>query len=167
METTLTAPHRYSLRRIKTFRGMDGQGLNAELLREGTVVAFLVDEGSGGELHFDWMDRQHGESSEELLFQAFIEAEKAKIPADKLDPEFGNNERDSFSGEMWVNRTVDAMLNDKRFRKLCKTHILFQIGAEIGSEQFHSVKGLGFRAHIEQKYAGQKIRFLNDEYQGK
>lgn len=162
METTVTASV-YSLRRIKTFRGMDGQGLNAELLRDGNVVAFLVDEGCGGMMHFDWADRKGGVSSEEELFEAFIAAEKAKMPEGKRYAS-GSSERDYFNGETWVNKTVDAMLNDKKFRKLCKTHVVFQVGAKIGSEEFLSVKGLDLRSHIEQKYAGQKLRILNDEY---
>lgn len=153
----------YTLRKVKTFRGMDGQGLNAELLRDGKPVAFILDEGRGGEMRFDFNGQMHGESAEEKLWDAFISEEKAKCDDVKKD-EFGLTERGYFDGASWVNGAVDAMLNDKRFRRLCKTNIVFQVGAKIGSGDFQSVKGLDLRGHIEQKYAGQKLRILNDEY---
>lgn len=158
-----TATSKYTLRKVKTFRGMDGEGLNAELCCDGKPVAFVVNEGSGGMTNFDWFDCMHGKSSEEDLFEAFIAEEKLKADDTKKD-ELGNTEKHYFDGEMWVHDTVDRMLNDKKFRRLCKTNIVFQVGAKVGSDEFRSVKGLDLRAHIEQKYKGQKLRILNDEF---
>lgn len=156
--------HQYSLKGVKTFRGMDGHGLNATLCRDGKAVAFLVDEGSGGMLYFDWTDRKGGTSVEEDLFKAFIEAERLKIPADKKD-EFGSNVRESWNGEYWVNGLVDEMENQKRLKRLCRTKTCFQLDEQIGTDEFYTVKGVGpeIRAAIERKHAGKKIRFMNDE----
>lgn len=155
---------KYTLKGVKTFRGRDGIGLNATLCRDGKEVAFLVDEGCGGMVFFQWNDRMHGKSPEEDLFQAFIETERAKIPADKVN-EHGMNERERFDGEMWVNALVDEMENAKRLRRLSKTHTLYQIGAEIGGEDFWKRKGVGpqVRAAIEKGHPGEKVRYLNDE----
>jgi hypothetical protein len=157
--------HVYSLKGVKTFRGMDGQGLNATLMRGDKKVAFILDEGCGGEMRFDFVDRLHGNSSEEDLWDAFIAAEKLKTDDTKLD-EYGHTERFYFDGATWVNKKVDDLLNEKRFRKMCKTKTLFQVGDEIGSGQFMALKGvdLATRQYIEKKYKGQKIRILNDEY---
>lgn len=159
--------HRYTLKGVKTFQGMDGIGLNAKLCRDGKEVAFILDEGCGGMVDFQWRDQRGGESAEERLFKAFIEREKAKIPADKVD-ELGSKVRDVLDAEYWVNALVDDMANAKRMRRLCKTKTCFQVGDKIGSGEFLTIKSLGpeIRAHVERKYAGQKIRFMNDEYQG-
>lgn len=163
MDIVMAKGEKYTLRKVKTFRGMDGEGLNAELCRDGKPVAFVMNEGSGGMTHFDWLDRKHGKSSEEDLFGAFISEEKQKADDTRTD-ELGNTDKHYFDGEIWVHNTVDRMLNDKRFRRLCKTNIVFQVGAKIGSGEFQSVKGLDLRAHIEKKYKGQKVRILNDEF---
>lgn len=152
----------YSLKGVKTFIGMDGHGLNATLLRDGKPVAFILDEGCGGEMRFDFNCRMHGTSAEQDRWDAFIEGEKAKLDDTKKDG-FGLTERGYMDDAAWVNKQVDDMLNEKRFRRLCKTNILFQVGEKVGGPEFQSVKGLQFRSHIEKKYAGQKLRFLNDE----
>ena len=160
---TATATAKYSLRKVKTFEGRDGHGLNAELLRDGKPVAFILDEGCGGEMRFRWNDQLHGESKESDLWDAFIAGEKAKLDDTKKD-EYGITEAGYMEGAAWVNRKVDDLENDKRFRRMCKTKIVFQIGAKIGGPDFQTVKGLQFRAHVEKKYAGQKLRILNDEF---
>jgi len=144
---------------------MDGHGLNAKLCRDGNEVAFLLDEGSGGMLHFDWKDIMHGKSVEEGFFKAFIERERAKIPADKAD-EHNMNEREHFDGEMWVNALVDSMANAKRMKILCKTKTCYQVDEQIGSEEFFVVKGVDpkIRAAIEKKHVGKKVKFMNDEF---
>lgn len=155
--------YEYSVAKIKTFRGMEGDGLNAVLLRGKKKVADLLDEGRGGMMHYYWVD--HNKGGEEGLFKAFVKAEKAKIPADLKDKE-GFNEHDLFDGDVWVWMQVDKVVNDKRFRKACKTKTLFQVGDKIGSDQFMALKGvdLATRQYIEKQYKGQKIRILNDEY---
>lgn len=155
----------YSLKGVKTFRGMDGHGLNATLMRGNKKVAFILDEGCGGEMRFDFVDRLHGNSAEEDMWEAFIAQEKAKLDDTKKD-EYGFTERSIFSGETWVNKKVDDLLNEKRFRKMCKTKTLFQVGDAIGSGQFMALKGvdLATRQYVEKKYKGQKIRILNDEF---
>jgi hypothetical protein len=49
----------YSLRNIKVFRGRDGHGYNVDLIDPtGRKVAFVYDEGCGGEPHFEWVDHK-------------------------------------------------------------------------------------------------------------
>lgn len=157
--------HGYAMAKIKTFRGMDGQGLNATLTRGGKAVALLLDEGCGGMMHFDWLDRSRGESSEEAMFLAFIEETVPPDPEDKgssLDP----RTLKQFAAEQWVNAEVDRIENDKRFRRACKTKTLFQVGEKIGGDEFLVIKGVGphLREILEKKYAGKKVRVLNDEF---
>lgn len=157
--------YEYTLKGVKTFRGMDGQGLNATLLRGNKKVALITDEGCGGELNIDFLDFKHGKSKEEDLFNIFIAEQKLKADDTKKD-EFGHTELFYFNAAHWVNTLVDNMANDKRFRKACKTKTLFQVGAAVGGEEFLVIKGVdaGAREYIQKKYAGQKIRILNDEF---
>ncbi len=76
------------------------------------------------------------------------------------------NEREMFDGAMWVNQLVDEIQNDRRFKRLCKTQTLFQVGVEIGGGDFRTIKGVGpeVRQFITQKYARQEVYFLNDKY---
>jgi hypothetical protein len=158
--------HKYALTKVKTFRGRDGHGLNATLTRDGKPVAFILDEGCGGMVDFDWADQKHGESAEEAMFKGFIAQVVPPDPEDKgstLDP----RTLEQFAMESWVNAEVDRMSNDKRFRKMCKTKTLFQVGAEIGGESFNVIKGPclpHIREYLEKKYKGQKLRILNDEF---
>jgi len=155
--------HKYSVAKIKTFRGMEGDGLNAVLLRDGAKAADILDEGNGGEMSYDWVDMNKG--VEEAKFAAFIEFERSKIPADKKDDD-GFNDHELFCGDIWVWDQVTEVLNDRRNRKACKTKTLFQVGKDIGTDRWLQVKGAdpGARAWIEKKYAGQKIVFMNDRY---
>jgi hypothetical protein len=152
----------YTLKGVKTFRGREGYGLNATLCRDGKAVAFILDSGNGGMVDFDWADQKQGESKEEALFNAFIAEEKLKADDVKKD-EYEHTERFYFNTEHWVNTLVDKMQNDKKFRKLCKTTLVFQVGEKVGCDEFQCIKGLHHRAYVEKKYAGQKLRFLNDE----
>lgn len=163
--TTATVEDQYGLRGIKTFQGRDGYGLNATLTRNGKAVCTLLDEGCGGMMFFDWHDRRGGASAEEDRFKAFIEIQRAEIPADKKN-EYDMNEREMFDGEMWVNQKVDEIQNERRFKRICKTKTLFQVGDEIGSDSFRTIKGVGaqLQSLIQKKYAGQPVFFLNDKY---
>jgi hypothetical protein len=99
------------------------------------------------------------------MFQNFIAATVPPDPKDKestLDPRTLRQ----FAMEQWVNAEVDRIKNDKRFRAACKTKTLFQVGDQIGGDEYFVLKGVGpeIRKYLDNKYQGQKIRILNDEY---
>jgi len=48
----------YSVKKVKTFEGMDGCGFNADLCRDGKKVARAIDSGCGGEAMFYWEDQE-------------------------------------------------------------------------------------------------------------
>lgn len=158
--------HKYTVTKIKTFRGREGHGLNATLCRDGNAVAFILDDGNGGMVDFDWADQKHGESAEEAMFQAFIAATVPPDPKDE-DSTLDAATLRQFAMENWVNTEVDSLQHDKRLRKACKTKTLFQVGDKIGSDEFMVIKGVApiIRPYLEKKYKGQKIRILNDEFQ--
>jgi hypothetical protein len=165
MERDEHLKEKYSLRGVKTFRGMDGEGLNATLLRNGKAVCDLLDEGCGGEMRFHWFDQKHGASNESGFFSEFIEAKKSLLSNVKNE-EYGLSEQDYFDGAAFVWQMVDEIQNDRRFKRMCKTKTLFQVDGEIGGGSFHVLKGVGthIRAYLNKKYAGKKLYVLNDKY---
>jgi hypothetical protein len=154
----------YAVTKIKTFRGRDGHGLNATLTRDGKAIAFVLDEGCGGMMRFDWDDRNHGESTEETLFRVFI----ASLPPDPEDKSstLSPETLQQFAMERWVNAEVDRITNAKRFRKACKTKTLFQVGDDVGGDEFRCINGVAphINEYLRKKYAGQKLRILNEEF---
>lgn len=159
-------PGPYSLKSLKTFPGREGDGFDAKLVRDGKVVAHVHDDGNGGMIFFDWEDRNAG--ALEKVFDAFIETERAKIPADKKN-EFDMLERELWSGETFVSGLVDQTTLDRRFKRATKTHTLFQVDGQIGTGAWQQVKGVTpeARAWVLKKYAGRNVRIINDEYQGR
>lgn len=158
-----SSEHKYSLSKIKTLRGTDGDILNAVLLRDGVKAADVLDEGNGGEMNYDWVDMNKG--IEEGKFLAFIEAERLKIPKDKKD-EYGFYDHKLFCADIWVWDTVNQFLDDRRNKAACKKKTIFQVAEDIGTERWREIKGVTpeIRAWVEKKYAGKKIVFMNDRY---
>lgn len=56
----------FQLKSVKTFQGMDGIGLNANLYYKNKKVAFVLDEGHGGELNIQFFEPD----KKEEVFQA-------------------------------------------------------------------------------------------------
>lgn len=164
--TVMTATPTYALRGIKTFKGMEGIGLNATLYRDGKRVCEIIDEANGGEWHWNWFDFSRGESAEDAIFQGFIEAERAKIPADAVDKDYPQiNLHTSFRGETWANKEVTRFESAKHMKREFRTYTCFQVGAGIGGETFKRVKGHGpeVLAFINKKYGAERIVIMNDQ----
>jgi hypothetical protein len=151
---------------VKTFRGNEGYGLNATLLRDGKKVCEIIDDANGGMWNFHWFDGVRGESAEMDLFAAFIEGERAKIPADAVDKEYPDlNLRKSYSGETWVNKEAIRMEHAKQMRREFKKYTCFQVGAAIGGQTWKRIVGHGpaIIAHIEKTYGAQGFVIMNDQ----
>ncbi|MDP2692748.1 MAG: hypothetical protein Q8O88_03870 [bacterium] len=57
-----TSP-KLELKNVKTFRGMEGHGLNADLYVDGKRVCFVMDEGNGGCFNY----QPHGKEGAEMM----------------------------------------------------------------------------------------------------
>lgn len=155
----------YSIKGLKTFSGMEGQGLNATLLRDGKPVAFVLDEGYGGEMRFDFRNPGQSPASykatstkqarkEEQAFQSF---------ATHWLEECGDSEErkligsPSFVREVFVGSLVDAELNRRRFDRLSKKKTLFRLkGSKPHEWRTISVPyGPSVQAFLDKKYPGQ------------
>ena len=59
---------KYELKAVKTFRGMEGQGFNANLYRDGKKVALVMDSAHGGCYDYEWTSKD-----ERKIFDDYIE----------------------------------------------------------------------------------------------
>lgn len=152
----------YSVTKIKTFRGMEGGGYNADLLRDGKKVAFLCDDASGGPLRIEWCDEKapkvnvlaapsdpkaepvtYKGTPEELLLTAFCRA----LPSYEAHGMTFNMTPDTFVDDL-VNMHGCA-------KKINGPSVLFAMPKKKGYSKLSGVKGMtceAQRAIIEKKY---------------
>lgn len=175
---TIASP--YSLTGIKSFRGMEGLGLNATLLRDGKKVAFIMDDGNGGEYRFEFgnpTQRREGRVSreeaqrEETAFATFCLEWYRSSGQEQHDREQNDkwNEgksdpvpftiRPQYVMEVWVGRFVDEYESAKRLAKLAKKKTLFRIKGETYKDGEWSTLaepyGPRVQAYFDKKYPGK------------
>lgn len=169
----------YTLTGIKTFRGMEGYGINATIRRDGKPVAFVMDHGDGGMMQVDF--RNPGQSP--VSFQKHADtwqseqatAEKAALDWLANDPE-AQSARD-FDAELtakypdshrpptgasaledWINAKVDQWEQARekaRMDRLATQKTLFRLPGDKDGEwryfkQPPSTPGL--LDHLKKKY---------------
>ena len=120
------------VRKVKSFRGREGLGFNAELVVDGKKVAFVIDEGSGGALRFDWEGGRDSPAQKKLLLWLASQTPEAlglhinvpgtdpdvaaevlfRTPEDKLDA--------------YVNHLVDLHEEAKRLARQKKTKVVIE-----------------------------------------
>ncbi len=136
----------YTVRGIKTFKGMEGEGYNATLCRDGKPVALAVDDASGGPLQIDWKDRDTGKSSRVEV--AGYEGKKYLVsmtPEERLLHEHATSLPDLTSGilekgrpivmKMTLNLYVEELVNDalllKDVRRMIKGKVAYIDGGKL------------------------------------
>lgn len=159
----------YTISAVKTFQGMDGQGFNANINRDGKKVALAIDEGCGGGYLFHFDDR-----SEHDAFDAFCADWLTKNPPRYLGLtekqieviKAGKNKvKDSWidGPEEWISRELDRHETIKRMKRTLARTTIFVVK---GSDNLKTMKGPrkgreGGHAHfIKEKYPDATI--LND-----
>lgn len=149
---------RLELSGVKTFQGMEGQGLNADLWFDGKKVAFVLDEGCGGEMRIHVACVQHNPPvfahAELRAAEEYVKG--LNLPSEDMDLTV---EQDL---ESLINETVDDIANDKRMRRLAKDNVLFTLPDDKPGE-FHMAKHRGkpeaAKAYWTSKYPGG-IKFI-------
>ena len=143
----------YTIGSIKTFRGMEGHGLNAKILKDGKAIAFVLDEGCGGEVQFDFLNPDQNAKSFEKNKDFAAQREKefgefalkwyvdsGRHAADEAqsaewDREAGREfvpcaPNANTAMEYWVNHIVDEQQMKKRLDSLAKKKTLFRLKDE-------------------------------------
>jgi hypothetical protein len=96
----------YTVNGIKSFRGMEGLGFNANLLRDGKKVAFVIDSAQGGCLDIQWVDYKEPRVSVSYL-KSGLEEDKLVTrnvtPEEKLLLEYVSTLPKQAPDEFWKN----------------------------------------------------------------
>ena len=127
----------YALTRLKTFKGVEGYGLNATITVAGVPLAFVLDDGNGGQLQLDFRNPlgtpasakatqalpQALRTQREAAFYRWCRARVKTLP-DYLTTA---SARDDYAAEVWINDEFDRLKNQQRFDRLAKTKTLFRL----------------------------------------
>jgi hypothetical protein len=114
---------RVEIKKVKTFRGMEGYGLNADIHINGVKCMFVIDEGNGGEFRYETNrdpKKQHIIDENIRILEDYIKS----LPAKKM--KMGDSE---FEIDMDMDIYIDDVLMEqetmKRLNKLQKNSIVF------------------------------------------
>lgn len=165
----------YTIKGLKTFRGTDGHGFNAHLYRDGVKVAFVINAGTGGDTTFEWVDFKepridvqmtdyNGQpytmqcTPEEAKLHEFVKGKTCYYM-----PEW-NNENEPLTPEFLIMELVDKMENERRFKKMCKTKVLFRLKSD-NTNEWRSLNGTftpQVKALIVNKFGDQLDSIMNE-----
>ena len=152
----------YTITKIKTFNGREGQGLNATICKDGKAICFVMDDASGGEVDYDYRNPLQNAKSfqsttkemaddEEfalgeyclslLTVEERAESEKdCKEMKEKWAPELDiSMKMREDAVESWVNNFIDSYENKKRLDRVAKKKTLFRIEGD-SKEEFRTLK---------------------------
>lgn len=160
----------YSVKNVKTFRGMEGYGFNATLYRDNKRVAHVDDEGNGGCYRYHWFDYE--KPRVEVTYKTYdgkdwtrkATPEEAKfIEYLKSEGKDGEIEfEDCFVGEL-----VDDYENNKRFKRYCKKETVFRLyGDDEGAWRTLKVPYSDPRAekYLKDKYGDKIEEIMNKRF---
>lgn len=136
----------WTVKNVKSWRGTDGYGTECSLYRDGKKVARCLDEGNGGEMHFEWADRK-APSVEINVMAPDYSAEREEdgrraekphtyrgTPEEKLLAEFANSQEVETQGIIFrkdmgyfVNELCDEYELKKKLKRECRTKTLFKL----------------------------------------
>lgn len=160
----MTTLANYSLKSIKSFRGMEGHGYSANLVLDGKKVAEVLDDASGGPLRIDWLDTEYvnGQrrqwndeietqrmTKQEAAFEALVMA----LPQRKC--EYAESGLRYDSSDIVIEEMVNDQLGMKKLKSMLKTKVLIVKGGALYSMKMIDL-GRQVAAYM-QKYPEAKI----------
>lgn len=142
----------WTIKGLKFFRGMEGDGFNATLYKDGKKVVFVIDEGNGGCFNYEDLDPNWGKTLDEL-----VEAVRTTIP-DKTD-DSGFNERKSFDRDWLVGDMTSKWEFEQKMRRAVKSKLTFVApGDEDGTfRTLNAPYDERTKAHVLKKFPGATI----------
>jgi hypothetical protein len=144
----------YSLKGIKTFQGMEGTGLNANIYWDGKKIGNIIDDGDGGEtiIHFISKDA-------EFAFTTHCN-QWWETSSDKVSWEKDNlNADDHDKMDCWINAEINRIDLEKRLKKHAKTKTPYKL---VGEEDWRLL-AIPFSPKVEealQKKYGDKLEAI-------
>jgi hypothetical protein len=155
----------YEVKGVVTGIGHDLAGFKATLYCNDKKVAIVNDDGFGGCFDFHWVKPEFEEEYNKLIsrIRAF---EEKKGDTSK----YWYQDSFIFDGEIYADDLVKLYEENNGWKKLCRKGVVFQVGDNVGSkEKYLIIKGQKYHKQtfdkfLEQKYANQEVRILNQEF---
>lgn len=114
------------LKNVKTFRGMEGYGVNVDIHIDGLKCLLAVDEGNGGEMYFQEYSLDKDVKSKIKELEDYIET----LPQVELELYNGKKTMIKVDLEWFINELLikkDKEKAEKKMLKLFETAIVFGI----------------------------------------
>jgi hypothetical protein len=124
---------RYSVKAVKTFHGHDGYGWECKLYADKTFIAFVVEDGWGGELQFHWQDEcRPGEGEKvDVVAHNLLDQKRVTYKGTPFEaalalhcetlPKWKCNDKMIHTDpEIFVNNLVNTKLAEKEVKKITK-----------------------------------------------
>ena len=168
----------YTVSKVKTFKGREGEGFNADLLCDGKKVGEVINDASGGCIDFHWLDFAStrvdvnwiGYNATPVVLRctpqeaAFYEFLRGKTWTLDLAGHDADNSPVQHDPDSYAGFLVDEFLDDRRFRRICKTKTMFRLSTdENGVLRTLSVAfSPNVKAKVVEKYGDKIEYFLNE-----
>lgn len=119
----------YSVKNVKTFVGMEGQGYNATLYRDGVAVATVIDDATGGPIMIQWKDLSVAKDEDALLERTA----KAMPPMVCSFNEPGTDQPATLemTGDLLVEELVNDFILLRDMRRLTKAKVALVDGGKL------------------------------------
>jgi len=145
---------KYSVKNLKTFRGMEGTGVNSSLYENNKKVCDVDDDGNGGCLDFS-----------DYSVEEKLEKELKKVGKVKYDET--DTMTFTYDAEMFLNELIDRALEDKQYKTKCKMKTLV-VTTDCKRGQHLEFKipfnTITSRKLLEMKYGGKLVEIINERY---
>lgn len=148
----------YTVKNVKIFNGMDGQGFNAILYNGTKKIAEVINNGSGGETRFHFYPDTRNE--ENILREHCKSLPKEKL-LDSVDKLY----------DVSIDWFMDNLINEyyrqkdiKKMEKLCQTKTLYSLKGEKKGKYYIIPKifNEGMKILLTQKYGNNLAEIINE-----
>lgn len=171
----------WTVKNVKSWTGRDGIGTECSLYRDGKKVARCLDDGNGGEMHFEWADWKAPKVDINITVSDYkaepdANGDRPEIPhtyrgtpEEKLLAEYANTQTDSTYGKPmrkdagWVvSELCDAYERNKRLKN--KTGFVVLENGRETEYTMNTPYTPEVKARLEAKYGDKLVRILNTEF---
>jgi hypothetical protein len=127
-----------TVKKIKTFRGHDGQGYNCDLYVDGVLAAYCTEMADGGEMQIDYVSREMRDKVENWA--------KAQPRVEEKDKSIWPDGYSDFCLFVFIDKLVGDAEHEKRvkaqYKRWLKTQVCFQVPGDKEGE-FRSMQHNG------------------------
>ena len=157
------------LRKVTEYAGLsrDSIAFNAELWIDGKLAAHVEDDGHGGAPHFRYVDRMHGKSEFEAVFDAWVAA-MPPIPPDQWDIDNGFTDPTAMNPELWIGGELLRVELEKVTKRKCARNTLFRLVGD-GADEYRTFQPArkytpAFAAQLREKHGENLLEILNERF---